>query len=121
MVYEDNKAIGLRIRKKREELHLSREKLAEKMSISARFLSDIELGNKGMSQNTLLTLCDLLYTTPNYILLGTDSDEKDSRLVQIARSVQPKYQTYVTNILLSVISEMEEFERDIYSDKTDSE
>ena len=113
MISQENKNIGLRVRKKREELHMSREKLAEKMSISSRFLSDIELGYKGMSQQTLLTLCELLHTTPNYILLGIESGLEDSQLVQIARSIQPKYQPFITNLLLDLINEMEAFEKTI--------
>lgn len=106
----ENKAIGTRVRKKREEFKLSREKVAEKIGISSRFLSDIELGNKGMSQQTLLTLCDTLHTTPNYILLGIEQDQTDSKLVRLAKSITPKYQPYIENILLSVLNEMRDFE-----------
>lgn len=106
----ENKAIGTRVRKKREEFKLSREKVAEKIGISSRFLSDIELGNKGMSQQTLLALCDTLHTTPNYILLGIEQDQTDSKLVRLAKSITPKYQPYIENILLSVLNEMRDFE-----------
>lgn len=108
MTSQENKDIGLRVRNKREELHMSREKLAEKISISSRFLSDIELGNKGMSQHTLITICETLHTTPNYILLGIEPNQEENELVQIARSIQPKYQAFVRNILLSLVSELEE-------------
>ena len=108
MTSQENKDIGLRVRNKREELHMSREKLAEKISISSRFLSDIELGNKGMSQHTLITICETLHTTPNYILLGIKPNQDENELVQIVRSIQPKYQAFIRNILLSLISELEE-------------
>lgn len=107
MPSQENKDIGLRIRKTREKLHMSREKLAEKISISSRFLSDIELGNKGMSQHTLITICETLHTTPNYILLGIEPNQDENELVQIARSIQPKYQTFIRNVLLNLLSEME--------------
>ena len=45
----DYKAIGARIRAKREQMGYTREQLAEKLDISSKFCSDIELGARGMS------------------------------------------------------------------------
>ena len=47
------KEMGARIRTQRELLGYTREKLAEKLDVSPKFCSDIELGVKGMSLNTL--------------------------------------------------------------------
>ena len=53
-------AIGGRIRKQREYLGLTREQFAEKLDITPKFCSDIELGVKGMSVPTLCRIitCD---------------------------------------------------------------
>ena len=40
-------AIGARIRKRRELLGLSREELAEQLGVTAKFIGDIEYGEKG--------------------------------------------------------------------------
>lgn len=45
--------IGSRIREQREYLGLSREAFAEKIGVTPKFCSDIELGLKGMSLPTL--------------------------------------------------------------------
>lgn len=66
--------IGMRIRKQRELLRLSREQLSEKLNISSKFLSDIELGVKGMSLQTLISLSQVLTVSTDYILFGISSN-----------------------------------------------
>lgn len=66
----DLKAIGKRIRFRREQLHLTREALAEKLEVSAKFCADIEYGMKGMSMTTLHNLSAILNLSTDYILKG---------------------------------------------------
>ena len=46
-------ALGLRIRRCREDIGLTREQFAEQVKISPQFLAEIENGKKGMSAETL--------------------------------------------------------------------
>ncbi len=66
----DLKAVGRRIRFQREQLHLTREELAEKLEVSAKFCADIEYGMKGMSMTTLNHLSEILNLSTDYILKG---------------------------------------------------
>jgi transcriptional regulator with XRE-family HTH domain len=66
----DLKAIGRRIRFQREQLHFTREELAEKLDVSAKFCADIEYGMKGMSMTTLNNLSEILNLSTDYILKG---------------------------------------------------
>jgi len=66
----DLKAIGRRIRFQREQMHLTREALAEKLEVSAKFCADIEYGMKGMSMTTLNRLSEILNLSTDYILKG---------------------------------------------------
>lgn len=66
----DLKAIGRRIRFQREQMHLTREELAEKLEVSAKFCADIEYGMKGMSMTTLNHLSEILNLSTDYILKG---------------------------------------------------
>ena len=66
----DYKEIGMRIRAQRELLGYTREQLAEKLDVSTKFCSDIELGVKGVSIQTLAKLSDLLNLPTDYILFG---------------------------------------------------
>ena len=69
----DLKAIGRRIRFQREQLHFTREELAEKLDVSAKFCADIEYGMKGMSMTTLNNLSEILNLSTDYILKGNNS------------------------------------------------
>ena len=69
----DNLAIGNRIRLRREELHMTRNELAEILDITPKFCSDIELGARGMSIKTLMCLSKTLYLTTDYILFGEET------------------------------------------------
>ena len=53
-------AIGARIRKRRELLGLSREELAEQLGVTAKFIGDIEYGEKGVSMKNLYRLKQIL-------------------------------------------------------------
>ena len=66
----DYKAIGLRIRKQRTFLNMSRDELARKVSITPTFLADIELGTNGFSIKSLNRFCDVLKMSADDILFG---------------------------------------------------
>lgn len=65
--------MGIRLRQRREQLGYSREELAEKLDVSSKFCSDIELGVKGVSLNTLAKLSYILSLSTDYILFGDDT------------------------------------------------
>ncbi len=98
-----NKQIGKRVQTARKKSNLTQEKLAEKAKLSPQFLSDIETGRSGMSFETLLSLCDILNVTPNYILGKNNkkniSPEIEELLVDFPINLIP----YVENILKSMV------------------
>ena len=73
--------IGARIRKQREYMGLTREQLAEKIEVTPKFCSDIELGVKGMSVLTLCRLSQVLRLSTDYILFG-ESEKAASNEVE---------------------------------------
>ena len=66
--------MGLRISQRRKELHLTQEKLAEKMGVSLQTISNIELGKKAIRPENLVKLCFFLEVSTDYILCGKRSD-----------------------------------------------
>ncbi len=66
----DYKAMGLRIRKQRTFLNMSRDELARKVDITPTFLADIELGTKGFSLKSLNRFCHVLKMSADAILYG---------------------------------------------------
>ena len=58
------KAFGKKIKEKRLSLDMTQEQLAEKIGISAKSLSQIELGNNFVSAQNLEAICFALHTEP---------------------------------------------------------
>lgn len=73
---EFNIEVGRRIRSSREEAGLTRERLAEYVGITARFLADVECGRVGMSLPNMCKVCQVLGVTTDALLLGKQSRAK---------------------------------------------
>ena len=71
-----NVEIGSRIRVARESARMTREAFAERVDISAQFLTDIERGRMGASLETIIKICDVLGVTTDTILRDLDVDEE---------------------------------------------
>ena len=66
--------MGLRISKRRKELKLTQEQVAESMGVSLQTISCIELGKKAIRPENLTNLCATLNTTSDYILMGKKTE-----------------------------------------------
>lgn len=66
--------IGKRIHDFRLQRKYTQAQFAECMDISVNFLSEIENGKKGMSQESLYKLCQYFGVSADYILFGTDNE-----------------------------------------------
>lgn len=83
----DRKAVGNEIRRRRLALGLTQEQAAEKIDRALRFYSRIELGDVGMSVDTLLEICTLLKTTPDALLIGKSSEDTKANYEWIAEAI----------------------------------
>ena len=63
--------VGERARLRRNALGLTRERLAELIGVSPRFLADVESGKVGVSLATLKRMCTALECTADF-LIGND-------------------------------------------------
>lgn len=66
-------AVGERVRNYRISNSYTQADFAEKIDISINFLSEIENGKKGMSQETLYKLCEHFGLSADYILFGKEA------------------------------------------------
>lgn len=66
----DKSEIGQRIKQLRLISDYTQAEFAELIDISINFLSEIENGKKGLSQDTLAKICSQLNTSADYILFG---------------------------------------------------
>ena len=64
----DYTAMGGRIRNARQSLGLSQLELAEQCGLSASFLGHIERGSRKMSLETLVSVCEALNLSADYLL-----------------------------------------------------
>lgn len=96
--------IGLRIRTKRKACKLTSEQLAELVDISPEFLRCIESGNKGMSIHTLANLAAALQTTTDYLLFGSESEEKYTLLIQLLQGCPQERIPVLTHMLYEILS-----------------
>lgn len=94
--------IGGRIRKSREGLMLTQEALAELLDVSVKFVSDIELGAKGMSLKTLNKLTTHLLVSADFILYGS-SEGDFGELLMLMRKCPPEKRRYAEDILKDFI------------------
>lgn len=100
--------IGKRIRKRRERLGYTRECLAEKIDVTPKFCSDIELGVKGMSVSTLCRIATVLNLSTDYILFGAkeNNEEISSVLAALNRCPEEKL-GYLEDIIKSFVASAE--------------
>lgn len=75
--YKVPETLGSRVRALRLALELSQEQLAWSFGRRNRWVSDIELGKRKVSIEDLKQLADLLNTSPNYLVAGTERVRRD--------------------------------------------
>ena len=64
----DYKAIGKRVRLRRQIMELTQEQLAEKIGVCTSFVGHIERGTRKLSVETLYDLCKALDTSSDFLL-----------------------------------------------------
>lgn len=95
--------MGVRIRNQRELLGYSREQLAEKLDVSTKFCSDIELGVKGVSIQTLAKLTKILHLSSDYILFG-ECTQGDSMELEMLSLLNQKCPEKHRNNLITIVN-----------------
>lgn len=91
--------MGARIRKRREQLKISREKFSEKIGVTTKFYSDIETGAKGFSIKTLTRISKELGVTTDYILFGDDKNLEIKNIDRILQNIDLTKLSYVEEII----------------------
>lgn len=99
---ELNIAIGIRIRGRREQLAYSREKLAELVGVSTRFVADVERGTVGMSLTTLKKMCEVLGLSSDFLLWGNDNKDFSAIHAQL-RHIDAKYLPILQHVVQNFV------------------
>ena len=107
MEYDKNlkRSVGKRVHDFRVQHDYTQAQFAEFMDISVNFLSEIENGKKGMSQETLYRLCQQFHLSSDYILFGItleDAAKKPDTIIDIANHLSAEELTQVIENLNSL-------------------
>ena len=76
----DYKSIGRHIRAKRKSVHMTQEKLAERVNLSVSFIGHIERGSRKASIETLNEICDVLMLSMDQVLGRTNLPKSLDRI-----------------------------------------
>lgn len=76
MQKEINQILGERVKLLRKKNGYTREEFAEKISVSSRFLADLESGKVGVSISTLKIIAQQLNTSSDYLIGITNLNEE---------------------------------------------
>ncbi|HJC58300.1 MAG TPA: helix-turn-helix domain-containing protein [Candidatus Eisenbergiella intestinipullorum] len=68
--------IGKRLYKRRKEMKLTQEKMAEKLEMSAAFYGEIERGKKRLSIEKIIQVYEKTGLDPDYLLTGEGAMDK---------------------------------------------
>lgn len=86
MTKQERKAVGHRLRQRRNHLGLTREQFAELADIGAGYYGQIEVGTSQMSIDTLIKVARTSRLSMEYILFGEDEEAADPAPVQLLLS-----------------------------------
>lgn len=74
--------MGMRIREKRENLDLTRERFAEIVDLSPLYVGQLERGERQMSLTALVKIAKSLHVTTDYIIYGEDKCTSSSDIIK---------------------------------------
>lgn len=106
------KLLGKRIKQVRLNQNITQEKLAESVGVSAVYISHIESGTSKPSLETLVKICNVLGTTPDFVLLNSIFSSKEHLTDEIANLLK-QCSTKEMNLILDLIKAVLENNKNI--------
>jgi len=93
-------AIGKRLRQRRQELGLTREKMSELADIGAGYYGQLEVGTSQMSIDTLIKLSKSMHLSMEYILFGSGYEPGDaSAIIDLLKNCTPRELSLAEEVL----------------------
>ena len=101
MMNSSREGIACRIRKEREDQHLTREAFEGLSGVSAKHLYEIESAKSDVTTTTLLKICRALHSNPNYILLG--ENKREAEAISLLKQLGDSSLSLATSILKAIL------------------
>ena len=97
------KQIGLRLREKRTQAGYTRQQLGKMCSLSPRFIANVEFGESTFSIDSIISVCNALRCSSDYILFG-DTLDKDAwaDTIEVIKHFDIAYKEAIDKILYGV-------------------
>lgn len=105
---EINVQIGERVRIAREQAKMTQEQLAESISVSTQYVSDLERGVVGASVQTIKNICESLNTTSDSLIFGTVDVNISTVIMEKCEKLNPKQISHLMNIIDNFIAAVNE-------------
>lgn len=103
MNFED---IGARIKKRRIELNMTQEKLAEKAELTETHIGAIERATSKCSVETLVKLAQVLDLNVDYLLFGTTANNIDHTFATIMKNLPKDKQTLFVELCQAIADKL---------------
>lgn len=98
--------LGQKIRKLRTIHHFSQADLAEIIEVSTNYIGQLERGDRKPSLETLVSLCNALHTTMDYLLsdsLNQNDEQISLDILSQLSKLSPDEKQYFHNIISSYV------------------
>jgi transcriptional regulator with XRE-family HTH domain len=96
--------MGERINARRKQMRLTQEELAEAAGVTPQTISTAELGKKRLRPENIISICRALDISPDYLLLGSISQDDVSILSQKVAKLTPTQYRHLEDIIDSYIA-----------------
>lgn len=91
--------MGLRVSRRRKELGLTQEQVAEQMDVSIQMISNLELGRKAIRPENLIKICSVLSTSADYLLTGKHNESEFLDLAHKIAKLPQKHQSIIIELV----------------------
>ncbi|WP_300346216.1 helix-turn-helix domain-containing protein [uncultured Oscillibacter sp.] len=97
-------SMGERLTKRRKQLRLTQEELAERAEMTTQTISTAETGRKALRPQNIVKLCRTLEISADYLLFGEISNGDVAPLAAKVSQLSPEQYHYLEDIINSFIS-----------------
>ncbi len=94
--------IGQRVRQCRLKAGYTQAQCAEIMDISVNFLSEIETGKKGMSQDTIYRFCKQFQISADYLLFDSSNPNLPYSIVELVNSLSTEHLSVLMDYIIAL-------------------
>lgn len=91
--------MGIRVSRRRKELGLTQEQVAEMMDVSVQMISNLELGRKAIRPENLVKICSILSVSADYLLTGRHNETDFLNLSNKLSRLSQKHQLIIKELI----------------------